>query len=206
VATGQQLAALAHQGEVESAALAPTARAWSPRHGNARRLVRPRRAPFTSPPRAEACEVNRATVSREPVPRRRRSSTKPAAPRRRVRWTNNNGPYRGPAASWSLLRSLLFCGAVKRLDTPRYGQSIGTCRSRSSFKLIGGRPRSGRKPDKPLEQTLPKPAASVCPRAASGYASGEPSVTTKPRSVSRTVKRWSKPSVGCTEHSRFATE
>src|SRR4051812_11227049 len=46
-------------------------------------------------------------------------------------------PYRASAASWSLLRFLLFRGAVKRLDTPRNGQRIGTCRSRSSFKLVG---------------------------------------------------------------------
>jgi hypothetical protein len=36
---------------------------------------------------------------------------------------------------------------VKRLDTPRNGQRIGTCRSRSGFKLVGIRPESGRKPD-----------------------------------------------------------
>jgi hypothetical protein len=36
---------------------------------------------------------------------------------------------------------------VKRLATPRYGQRIGISRSRSSFKLVGGRPRSGRNPD-----------------------------------------------------------
>jgi hypothetical protein len=32
--------------------------------------------------------------------------------------SSSNGPYRGPLTSWSLLRSLLFRGAVKRLDTP----------------------------------------------------------------------------------------
>jgi hypothetical protein len=37
---------------------------------------------------------------------------------------------------------------MKRLDTPRNGQRIGTCRSRSSFKLVGGHPRSGRNPDR----------------------------------------------------------
>jgi hypothetical protein len=52
-----------------------------------------------------------------------------------------------PTASWSLPRSLLFRGAVKRLDTPRNGQRIGTSRSRSSFKLVGDHPRSGRTPD-----------------------------------------------------------
>jgi hypothetical protein len=61
-------------------------------------------------------------------------------------------PYRAPTASWSLLRSLLFRGAVKRLDTPRNGQRIGTCRSRSSFKLVGGHPRSGQNPDSDSEQ------------------------------------------------------
>jgi hypothetical protein len=41
-------------------------------------------------------------------------------------------PNRVPTAISSLPRSLLFRGAVKRLDTPRNGQCIGTCRSRSS--------------------------------------------------------------------------
>ena len=59
-----------------------------------------------------------------------------------------HGPYRVPTAIWSLLRSLLFRGAVKRLDTPRNGQRIGTSRSRSSFKLLGSHPRSGRTPGK----------------------------------------------------------
>jgi hypothetical protein len=50
--------------------------------------------------------------------------------------------------------------AVKRLATPRYGQRIGTCRSRSSFKLVGGRPRSGRTPDRhPRENPL---SATLC--------------------------------------------
>jgi hypothetical protein len=57
-------------------------------------------------------------------------------------------PYSVPAAISSLLRSLLFRGAVKRLDTPRNGQRIGICRSRSSFKLVGAHPRSGRTPDR----------------------------------------------------------
>jgi hypothetical protein len=69
-------------------------------------------------------------------------------PSSRVSWASSNlCPYRVPTASGSLLRSLPFRGAVKRLDTPRNGQRIGTCRSRSSFKLVGGRPRSGQKPD-----------------------------------------------------------
>ncbi len=57
------------------------------------------------------------------------------------------GPNRVPTAISSLLRSLLFRGAVKRLDTPRNGQRIGTSRSRSSFKLVGGHPSSGQTPD-----------------------------------------------------------
>ena len=52
-------------------------------------------------------------------------------------------PYRRSPANRSLLRSVLFRGAVKRLDTPRNGQRIGTCSSRSSFKLVGSHPRSG---------------------------------------------------------------
>jgi hypothetical protein len=40
-----------------------------------------------------------------------------------------------------------FPGAVKRLGTPQNGQRIGTCRSRSSFKLVGSRPESGQIPD-----------------------------------------------------------
>jgi len=61
--------------------------------------------------------------------------------------------YRIPSADWSLLRSLLFRGAVKRLDTPRNGQRIGTCRSRSSFKLVEGRPKSGQNPDRSAGKT-----------------------------------------------------
>jgi hypothetical protein len=51
-----------------------------------------------------------------------------------------------PTASRSLLRSLRLRGAVKRLDAPRNGQRVGTSSSRSSFKLVGGHPRSGRTP------------------------------------------------------------
>jgi hypothetical protein len=57
-------------------------------------------------------------------------------------------PYRTTLTNSSLLRSLLLRGAMKRLDTHRNRQCIGTCRSRSSFRLVGGRPRSGRTPDK----------------------------------------------------------
>jgi hypothetical protein len=68
--------------------------------------------------------------------------------------TQQRRPYRSSAASWSLLRSLLFRGAVKRLDTPRNGQGIGICRSRSSSKLLGGHPRSGQFPDKRCRKRL----------------------------------------------------
>src|SRR5262249_37062054 len=40
-----------------------------------------------------------------------------------------------------------FGGAVKRLDTLRNDQRIGTSRSRSTIKIIGGHPRSGQNPD-----------------------------------------------------------
>ena len=86
-------------------------------------------------------------------------------------------PYRAPAASWFLLRSLLFGGAVKRLDTPRNGQRIGICRSRSSFKLVGGHPRSGRTPDIAGPRCALLTAGSVIIR----HLRGQPPRTEEPR-------------------------
>jgi hypothetical protein len=50
---------------------------------------------------------------------------------------------------------------VKRLDTPRNGQRIGTCRSRSSFKLVESRPRSGQIPDEISRSAATFPSLQV---------------------------------------------
>jgi hypothetical protein len=56
------------------------------------------------------------TLSSAICGRRRGSPSRPASPR--TVDEQQRRPYRALPASWSLLRSLRFRGAVKRLDTP----------------------------------------------------------------------------------------